>query len=282
MAKKPTTKTSETTAPAAAPAQPWAKSEQTATAAASADAAPEGEVPSEAKDQVTPAGENPSEAVNEKFGDGATGNGGGVDSDAADTADDAEQLDEPDENAPEDETTSIEKDEVTPAATNPSEQLQADAPAATEALVAEQQAEGRVRGFAPAEEVLAEAKDQLTPVGEDLSLAVSPPRNPISNSATPAASDALRARFAALPPEDRAKFESAINKLAEQMLDKMERNQKAAEMEANMVSGQKVYGNRARRENHDETLGGLSNGNVQLNRRARRQAERVLRERTAK
>jgi hypothetical protein len=266
MAKKPTTTKTET-----APAQPWA----------APAAAPAAEVTSEAKDQVTPAGANPSEAVNEKLGDGAEGNGGIVDSDvAADT--DANQLDAPDENKPEDETSSIEKDEVTPAASNPSEKLMADAPQASEDLVAEHEAEGRVRGLPPKEEVLAEAKDQLTPFGDDLSLQVSPPRNPISNSATPAASDALRARFAALAPEDRAKFEDAINKLAEQMLDKMERNQQAAEMATKMVRGQDVYGNRARRENHDETLGGLSNGNVQLNRRARRQAERVLRERTAK
>lgn len=268
MAKKPTTKTSE----APAPAQPWAP-------AASAAAAPEDEVTSEAKDQVTPSGENPSEAVNEKLGDGATGNGSGVGSAAAD---DANQLYAPDENAPEGETTSIEKDGVTPAATNPSEQLQTDAPQVSQDMVAEQEAEGRVRALPPGEEVLAEAKDQLTPSGEDLSLKVSPPSLGSVNSATPAATDALRARFAALAPEDRAKFEAAINKLAEQMLDKMERNQKAAEMATKMVQGNGVYGNRARRPNHDETLGGLSNGNVQLNRRARRQAERVLRERTGK
>lgn len=282
MAKKPTAKADTTTNTEATPAQPWAAPGATVSPspATSEDAKPADEVPAEVKDQVTPSGANPSEQVNEKLGDGATGNGSGVGSDPAPAAD-ADQLDAPDANKPADETSSIEKDEVTPAAPNPSERVLNEAQRVSAALVTEQG--DRVQALPPKEEVLAEAKDQLTPVGEDVSLRIdTQPKPALTNSAVPTPADDLRARYGALSDEDREYFDAELNKLAKKMLDRMERNQKANEFAASMVAGQQVYGNRARRANHDETLGGLSNGNVQLNRRARRQAQRVLAESKAK
>lgn len=281
MAKKPTTtKTAEKAT--VAPAQPWAKpGDQAAPASTidpgsetSADAKPEGEVTSEQKDQVTPSGANPSEQVSELLGSGAEGNGGGADTD--DTDDEPEQLDGPDENAPEGEVTSIEKDQVTPTGKSP-EQIAEEAARVSASL--HDAAGNRLQGVPPREEVISEAKDQVTPHGTDIALGLDKQKKvPLARSAVPTANDTLGARLAALSPEDQAEFQAEIEALAEKILDRMERGHEAKAMAANMVRGQDVYGNRARRANHDDTLGGLSNGNVQLNRRARRQAERVMRE----
>jgi len=188
--------------------------------------------------------------------------------------------DEAEENAPEGEVTSVEKDQVTPSGKSP-EEVAEEAARVSASLIDEMG--NRVQGIPPKEEVMSEAKDQVTPSGTDIALGLDTQNKvALTNSAVPTANDTLKARMAALNPEDRETFEQGIAKMAEQMLDKMERNQKAQEMTAAMVRGQDVYGNRARRANHDETLGGLSNGNVTLNRRARRQAERVLAESKAK
>lgn len=299
MAKATTKKTADvkpatTDTATAAPAQPWAAKQEAAPApaettidpgpATSEDAKPEGEVSSEAKDQVTPSGENPSEAVNEQLGDGAEGNGGGVDSAAEDEAeedadDEAESLTDRDENAPETETTSIERDQVTPSGDNPSIKAAVDQSRLMGSLVNEDgsPATDLVKAPPPPEEVPAEVRDQVTPVGEDVALSMDDQRKvSIANSAFPTPNELLASRMAALSKEDQAELMDQINDLAMDALDRMERNAKAREMAASMVTGTKVYGNNARRPNHDETLGGLNN-NVQLNRRARRAAERLQR-----
>lgn len=272
--KKATAQTDATNETKAAPAQPWASNTETPTATnaeASEAAAPADEKTSETRDQQTPSGENPSTEVTDTSGD--NGNGSGVGSDADDTGDgDPEQL-SPDDDAVEsspDAVTSIERDQKTPAGANPSEQARIDQ---------ERVGRGIVPGMPGApEDVPSEVRDQVTPVGRDLSLDLDDQEKPsLESSAYPTDDTLLASRMDALSPEDQESIRAEISKLAAEAVEKRERTVKAREIEAKMVTGTKVYGNAARRPNHNETLGGL-NKNVELNRRARRAAQRAIAE----
>lgn len=244
-----------------APSQPWASPQ---------------EKPSEARDQQTPSGTNPSEEVTALNED--DGNGGGDEPDA--TADEDE--DEPEQLNPDAETvqsspdavTSIERDQVTPSGMNPSEQARLDQ---------ERVGRGIVLGHEPPpEDIPSEVRDQVTPHGRDLSLALDDQTKPsLESSAYPTDDELLASRMAALPEEEQEEIREEISALASQAVDRRVRSMEAREMEARMVTGTKVYGNAARRPNHNKTLGGM-NRIVDLNRRVRRQAQRALEAEKAK
>lgn len=285
MAKAATTKT-KAAAPAPAPetsTAPWAPADAPASdppaegsvdgsAATSEAAAPEGEKPSEERDQLTPTGENlpeqltPGDSTGDNDdADGEGGNGGGDDSVANEgTADEAAA------NAPEGDTTSEERDQATPTGDNPSLKLVDEANRIDpETLIQAPPAES---------ERPSEVTDQLTPVGQDVALLMDDQRKvDLERSAFPTELEKLKDRMGALTTEDQLELQGKIASFAEETLSSMERGSEAKEMAARMVDGSAVFGNRARRENHDETLP-TKNGNVERNRRAKRAAERLNRE----
>lgn len=294
MAKAPKTPApAATQTPAAAPAAPapvapWANTDadkQTHTPTDPAPAvpatgdpapvansatAPVAEQPSEERDQETPTGDNPSEQQtpgdsegDNSDADGEGGNGGGDD--------DAGELNAATaaENKPDDETTSIERDQETPAAPNPSELVEEEAGKIDPSSV--------VKAPPPGQERPAEVTDQVTPIGQDQALLLDDQRKvSLERSAYPTTLEAIRDRMAALPVDEQATLSAKLAEAADEILTTHERNAQAREMEAQMVDGTALYGNRVRRADHDETLQSQTgNGNAERNRRARRAAERI-------
>lgn len=188
MAKKPTP-TPEPEKGKGAPSQPWAKPDA-AKSASSAPAEvvnPTDAVPSEVKDQLTPSGDP--NAAHEAAREEAGGNGGGA--------------------APGDVPSEL-IDQHTPTGPSP-----AEVDAKAEALTPE----------SSLNRVDAEAKDQVTEHGEDLS-------------------STLHAQFEELSEDERADFQAFMNEQAKAKLEQITRGRKAREMEVNLVDGADHYGKR--------------------------------------
>lgn len=191
-----------------APSQPWAKSDAAKDSASTKGDAnnapapvtdaknppatgdvlsPVDKVPSEAHDQLTPTGDadKAHEAARKKAG----GNGGGA--------------------APGDVPSEL-IDQHTPTGPSPA-QVDAKAEALTPA--------------SSLNRVDAEAKDQVTPHGEDLS-------------------STLHAQFEDLNEDERAEFQSFMNEQAKAKLSQLTRGREARAMEVNLVDGAAHYGKR--------------------------------------
>lgn len=217
MAKKPTpTPTAAPPAtPEVAPAQPWAKPAESAEiptpdAPAAVDApapvadtqippasgdsevvSPVPALPSEEHDQLTPSA--PADAAHEQARSEALGgNGGGA---TADTAVPSELV-----------------DQHTPTGPGPE--------------IVDKKAEALTPDAAP-ERVASEAKDQVSPIGEDLS-------------------STIHEQIEAMDSDERAEFERAMTDTARTTLARIKRNREARAMELNMVDSQQHYGTRAR------------------------------------
>lgn len=278
MAKPKTPTAAPAPAASATPTPSWLKTDAAAAPVAAEPApvdnsasAPVAEKPSEERDQQTPTGENQPAALTPGADDAgaAGGNGGGTD--------DADQLDadEAQDNAPDDEETSIERDQETPVAPNPSKQVEWDAEQIDPASVVKAPPHGGERP--------SEVTDQVTPVGVDKALLLDDQRKvSLERSAQPSTLETIRDRMAALSDADQEELSSKLAEAAADILTTHERNAQAREMEVAMVDGTALYGNRARRENHNETLPGTANGNAERNRRARRAAQRVAAQTKAK
>lgn len=203
MAKKPTPATAKN-ASDTAPSQPWAKPAAKADSATpTADATnapasptqnpqaqvvnPTDSVPSEKHDQLTPTGDP--DAAHEAAREEAGGNGGGA--------------------APGD---------------VPSELIDQHTPTGPSPEVVDERAEAGTPESSP-NRVDAEAKDQETPHGEDLS-------------------STLHAQFEELDEDERAEFEAFMNEQAKAKLAQLTRGRKAREMEVNLVDGAAHYGKR--------------------------------------
>lgn len=208
MAKKATPTAPAKKDASSAPSQPWAKP------AAATDSAPKQEsgadapapaegtqnppaqgevvnptdaVPSEVHDQLTPAGDP--DAAHDAAREEAGGNGGGA--------------------APGDVPSEL-IDQHTPSGPSP-----AEVDAAAEAGTSD----------ASPNRVDAEAKDQETPVGEDLS-------------------STLHQQFEELSEDERAEFHSFMSEQAKAKLAQLTRGRKAREMEVGLVDGASHYGKR--------------------------------------
>lgn len=202
-----------TTAPAkneggSAPSQPWAKGSaakaDSASAASEATNAPapaeatknppaSGEVlnptdkvPSEVHDQLTPTGDP--DAAHDAAREEAGGNGGGTPGDV------------------------------------PSELIDQHTPSGPSPAEVDAAAEAGTPDSSP-NRVDAEAKDQETPHGEDLS-------------------STLHAQFEELDEDERSEFEAFMNEQAKAKLAQLTRGRKAREMEVNLVDGAAHYGKR--------------------------------------
>ena len=203
MAKKPTTTpTPAPTGKASAPAQPWAAPGQNAgipkpAAPVAGDApAPAADtqnppatgdsLPSEAHDQMTPSGQP--DAAHEQAREEAGGNGGGTPGDV------------------------------------PSELIDQHTPSGPSPETVDKQAEALTPESSP-NRTDAEAKDQVTPVGEDLS-------------------SAIHQQLSDLDDDERAEFEAFMTEQAKAKLAQLTRGREARAMEVNIIDGNAHYGNK--------------------------------------
>lgn len=193
MAKKPTTaETPKADAKAdakPAPSQPWAKpsapADSTAVVATSTT-----DHPSEERDQLTPSGDP--DAAHELAREEAGNNGGGVEG--------AVPGDVPAELV----------DQHTPTGPNPE--------------LVDERAEAGTSDNSP-NRIDAEAKDQETPVGEDLS-------------------STLHQQFNDLPDDDRAEFERFMQEQGKAKLAALTKGRKAKDIEVNIIDQSQHYGNK--------------------------------------
>lgn len=210
MAKKPTNtapKSDAKGAEKAAPSQPWAKPAAKAESAPATDdkgdapaanadtqnppanaevVNPTDSVPSEAHDQMTPTGDP--DAAHEQAREEAGGNGGGTPGDV------------------------------------PSELVDQHTPTGPSPEEVDAAAEAGTPDSSP-NRVDAEAKDQETPVGEDLS-------------------STLHAQFEELDEDERAEFERHMNEQAKAKLDQLTKGRRARAMAVGLVDGARHYGKR--------------------------------------
>lgn len=171
----------------AAPSQPWVKPAAAADVAAPATDSAD-TLPAEAHDQLTPSGE-PDAAHEQARDEAAGGNGGGVPGDV------------PSELV----------DQHTPTGPHPDE--------------VDAAAEAGTPDNSP-NRIDAEAKDQETPVGEDVSLAI-------------------HEQLQALNEDERVEFEAFMTGQAVAKLEQLTSGRKAREMSANIIDSARHYGTRA-------------------------------------
>lgn len=168
-----------------APSQPWVKQAAAAEKAAPA-ADSEDTLPAEAHDQLTPTGD-PDEAHEKARDEAAGGNGGGAENVPAELV-----------------------DQHTPTGPSP-EQVDERAEAGTP--------------DSSTNRIDAEAKDQETPHGEDLSLAI-------------------HEQLEALTEDERVEFEDFMRGQATAKLEQLTKGREARSMEARLVDGNAHYGTR--------------------------------------